>query len=210
MNVEENTSTLFQTQLRPEDVTFFENPANQPQYNPMNCGAVSGQLLGLVSKRSSEIMTAEKIGMGIQEWVDEFNKISDSPVYSHNLVTLRDIETSLFPGFATLVLFTRLDDLGHYCVVAKDSKNEIYILDPQSRIVVPSEKISEYFKEQSFTDLVYVIRTPPRTKEEHLSAYIDEILSSQLSECRLGGKRKRSTRKRKTRSLRKRNTRKRR
>lgn len=211
MDVDDTKSTLFQIPLRPEEVTYFENPKNQPDYNPMNCGAVSGQLLGFVSKQTSEIMTEKGIGMGIEEWVQEFNRVSGSQEYSSELTTLAEVEKDLFPGCATLVLFTRSGAVGHYCVLAKDSKNNIYILDPQARMVISRGGFSEYFKQQLFTDFVFVIRTAPRTEDEHFSAYIDDILSSRLtSECRIAGKRKRSTRKRKTRSLRKRNTRKRR
>ena len=210
MEVQENTSTVFQAQLRPTDVKFFENPESQPRYNPMNCGAVSGQLLGIVSKSVSEEMTKQRIGVALDEWVNELNKLAGSQIYRKEPASLQTIRNSLFPGFATLALFTRIDNIGHYAVIAVGKDNNLYILDPQIRKVFKNDEITQYIQEGNLDGPIYILRTPPRTKSEHISAFIDDILAGHMSACHLGGKRKRSTRKRKTRSLRKRNTRKRR
>ena len=204
MEVEERKSTLFQTQLSNRDIVYFRNPENQPAYNPLNCGAVSGQLLGIVSKTLAEKMTAGITGVYIQEWEDSLNKIAGKKIYHVEQTKLDEIYNDLFDGFGTLVLFTRAVGLGHYCVLASGNDHELYLLDAQTRQAYKGrEAIEQYLQSQLLIGPTLVIRTIPKTKNEHIDTFIDDFLSRNLAECRTGGKRK--TRKtRKLRSSRKR------
>lgn len=202
MEEEPIKSRLFQAELTPTDVKIFESPSNQPRMNPKNCAAVSAQLLGIVSKGVSESITAQYNATHIGEWVKELNRLSGAEVYSYELQHIHELKHELFLGFATLVLVTRLNGPGHFVVIAQDSHHNLYIIDPQAKLVSKNEEIEAYLKQFTLTDIVYVIKTPPRTKNEHISAYINDVLSARLSQCRIGGKR--STRKRNTRLRRKR------
>lgn len=207
MEVEERKSTLFQTQLSNKDILYFRNPENQPAYNPMNCGAVSGQLLGIVSKKLAEKMTARMEGVYIQDWENDLNTAAGRRIYSIQQTNLVDIYNDLFDGFGTLVLFTRVGGPGHYCVLALGNDHELYLLDAQLRQVYKGKAaIEQYLQTQGLVGPMLVIRTIPKTKDEHINTFINDFLSRHFSECRIGGKRKtRKTRKpRKPRSTRKR------
>jgi hypothetical protein len=211
MEVEERKSSLFQTRLSKRDTAYFRNPDNQPAYNPLNCAAVSAQLLGIIPKSLAERMTARFEGAYIQEWEDALNYMAGKRIYRIQEAKMVDIYNDLFDGFATLVLFTRVNGPGHYCVLASGPDHELYLLDAQMREVYQGRgEIEPYLQRQRLDGPALVIRTTPKTKEEHVDTFINDVLSWQLSQCRLGGKKKRTTRKRKMRSIRKRNTRKRR
>ena len=209
MEVDETKSSLFQALLSPRDVRYFKNPESQPQYNPMNCAAVSGQLLGMIPSSTSEKMTVGMMGVHFQEWLNELNKAAGQEIYRSEQSSLDKLYNELFVGFGTLVLFTRPNVGGHYCVVTLGEDNNLYLLDPQKRKVFKNEEIPKYLQEQQLTGPIYVIKSVPRTKSPHISAFVEDILAGKLSACRVGGKRKpRRTRKMRSRRTRIRRTRK--
>lgn len=207
MEVEAVKSRLFQVPLTPTDVKIYEPPPNQPLINPTNCGAVTGQLLGLVSSSSAEQMTAQQQGVFIDEWVTHLNVTAGGNVYRSEETTVDEIHNQLFEGNATMVLFLRPAGMGHYVVLA-NHKHKTYLLDPQVGETVPYEGIRNYLQTTGLTGEILVVKSmEPRTKEQHEDVFIDDLLSWQMSACKLGGKRKTQRRKhRKSRLRRKRNS----
>ena len=124
-------------------------------------------------------MTRYQIGQYFHHWLQYVNTKKPPGVAKYTFDTahitnnaIGEIERRLFPGFATMVLATRMRDgqetAGHYFVLAKDDTNRTYILDPQVRYVVQSHQIAEYITQAQLTDgYVYAFQvTPERTPNE--------------------------------------------
>lgn len=205
------TSNVFQVPLTPSDVAFFENPKNQPIENAINCGAVSGQLLGLYSKETAEGMTELNIGITLEWWVDELNRVSKGSIVTYtlrNVLGIGYIEDHLFTNYATLVFLTRTGAAGHTVVGVYDKDRKFYILDPQKRMVYAKSEIPAYFAEESITGITLILANVQLPREVFDDIYINTFLSDKLlTGCKLGGKRKR-TRKSRLRRKRKNKTRK--
>lgn len=202
MFTEDATSNLFQLQLNDRDTRMFTNPPNQPANNPINCGAVTAQLLGLITPTVAEEMTARREGVMINGWVKTLNAMINpqkltAVIEGMTIDTLTNLQNRLFPGFATFVLATRLDPatnmetIGHYFVIARTETN-IYLIDPQiRRTFTGPDQIVQYLLEEGLTGNLYSLHLqPPLTKSEHSSLYIEHFLADNLSRCRTGGKRK--------------------
>lgn len=173
------TSNLFQVPISPADVAMFKNPPSQPPSYPMNCGAVSGQLLRIVSDAESELMTQRRIGTTWGEWINYINTKKPAGVIEYRTAivfnefetsrdSIRTIEPLLFPGFATLVSVHRTTrPAGHYFVLAKDAEGRTYILDPQIRHVVQSHQLQAYLELGKLdAHLITIKVNPPRTAHE--------------------------------------------
>lgn len=187
MEVEPITSRLFQKHITPNDTKFFENPSNQPELNPMNCAAVSGQLLGIVSKKTSEEMTGKVIGTTLDEWIVAMDKLGSNK-YSYKAVDFATIQRELFWGYATLGFFTRTDGTGHVAVIVRYTDGNIYILDPQVRDVYVNEDIASFKHRGRYTDTIFVIYSDKAlTKEQYDNIFINDILSSLLHQCNVRG-----------------------
>jgi hypothetical protein len=203
------TSPLFQLRMSDRDIRLFQSPSSQAS-NPYNCGAVTGQLLGLVTPGTANEMTILQQGMFIKEWALYVSDSLQSPVTRHEESILRFERFStynLFPGFATLVLsFPDGNGMGHYFVVGKTQDNRIVILDPQSRKMFTDT--STYFSSFSppHTRFIALFRTRPRTAAQHENDAIN-FLARQLETCmvsspgddvqmKLGGRKRRKTKRR--------------
>jgi len=218
-------SALFQVALTPADVKFFDNPSNQPEdlNEAINCGAVSGQLLGLYSKWTAEVMTEQRLASYKQEWITELNREAEGKFtftladglgvdYRYN-VNLDYVRRNLFTGYATLLMFDRVGVPGHSVVGAYDSSRNFYILDAQARRVYAEKDIPRYLIEQQFVSFsVITVEGVGLPKDAYISLYTNIALSGYLkSACALEGGRKRkrkSTRKLRSRRKRKNKTRK--
>lgn len=181
------TSALFQTLLGPRDLRMFRTPSTQPEFNPKNCGAVTGQLLGLVTPRKAEEMTEQTQGVMIAEWIDFAKNVlhMDIGYQLHSIDTFTTIfQSQLFHGFGTLVLaIGKGETFGHYFVVAKSKDGQLAIVDPQLR--KGFFNLSEYFSliKPTPSSFYVLIRDTPKTSAQHESDYIDGFLANNLSQC---------------------------
>ncbi len=201
-----NTSQLFQVPLGDRELQMFRSPAAQPAFNPRNCGAVSGQLLGLVTPEISNAMTQAEAGAYVDEWINHLSGILRKPLYSPETpidLFQNFFTNNLFPGFATLVAAHPVIGSGHFFVVAKSSDGQIMILDPQIRYGFRNS--SEYFSNfrppiARFSIIFHEASIPIA---QHIQDSIS-ILRNGLNQCSSdvemsGGKRKKQ---RKTRRVR--------
>lgn len=206
-------STLFQVPLEKRDLDSFRTPMNQQVENPMNCGAVSTQLLHIIPKAVVEQLSKENTPTSVDQWVSYMNKRTPTKTEYYSDST-RDIahafdvlQTQLFEGFATLVGITRVSPegemlLGHFFVVVKLRPGNFYLLDPQIRMGTDANGIMKYLEEQQLNGEVVVIATnEPQTRGDFQTDYIDRFLPDLLTtECSIKGgrKKRRMTRRRKT------------
>ena len=202
MFTQDATSNLFQLQLNDRDTRMFTNPPAQPANDPVNCGAVTAQLLGLITPAVSEEMTARREGVFLANWVNTLNGIIGHKELTAvreaiTLNALTNIRNKLFPGFATFVLATRVDPItniettGHYFVMAR-ADGILYLVDPQiRRTFAGPDEIAQYLIAEGLTGTLYSLELKtPLTKTEQRSFYIEHFLADNLSRCRTGGKRK--------------------
>lgn len=181
------TSVLFQTPLGPSDLRIFRTPSAQPELNPKNCGAVTGQLLGLVTPGMSQEMTEKEEGVMIAEWIDFAKAVLHMKIgYKiHPLDTFETVfQSQLFPGFGTLVLaLGKGERFGHYFVVTKSKDGKLAIVDPQLR--KGFFNASEYFSlmQPTPSSFYVLLRDSPKTPAQHESDYIDGFLANNLKEC---------------------------
>lgn len=130
-------SSLFQVRMNDADLRVFRSPLTQPSFNPKNCGAVTGQLLGLVTPNVSNQMTELSQGVFLEEWETYVSSVLDNPVkrIEQDISKFESFfNANLFPGFGTLVLTLSTISFGHYFVVAKSVDGRLVILDPQLRV----------------------------------------------------------------------------
>ena len=165
------SSSLFQVRITDRNLTGFVTPSSQPRIAPMNCAAVSGQLLGLISPGTADEMTRLGQGRPVEEWADHASKVIGSPVTIHTQPATeftRFFAFALFPGFATLMLsLPTQNSIGHYVVVGKRLDGNIVILDPQKRRGYVT--VNEYFPRFSppHTRFLVLFRDAPKTLQQH-------------------------------------------
>jgi hypothetical protein len=211
------TSQLYQVQLKKTDVEYFKNPQNQPSTNPMNCGAVTAQLLGIVTPLQSEAMTSLTLGTFTSDWEGAFSRFGMMDTRGKRVAVtsyrmrnasqgIQTVERNLFRGFATPVLALRRTGVGHYFVVAKSKEDELYILDAQQRFVARGrEVIGRYIHTNQLDGDFLVFQTDRElTPSDYISAYVSGPLAANLSYTISGGKKRRKTKR--TRSHRRRIT----
>lgn len=161
------------------DLKIFKTPKNQPISNPTNCGAVTAQLLGLVTPEIAEIMTQEKQGLWIPEWEHYLSEKLEQPVraveYPRNQLEPY-LSRKLFDGFATPVLFLPEERFGHYMVVGKS--NQLVFLDAQKRF----GSFSLDYPAETF---IVFERSTARTAKQHETDYIN-FLTFFLAQCKIG------------------------
>lgn len=182
-------SSLFQIPIGERDLKLFQTPSNQPPNYPLNCGAVTAQLLGLVSPETANEMTFRQQGIYIQEWTAYASASFGSPVTSY-IYPIASFDAlfaeSLLPGFATLVLTLPGvgKGLGHYFVVGKTPVGRLVILDPQVRRGFLNS--TAYFQQFSppHTSFLVLRRNTPRTGAEHENDAIG-FLAKQLEQCNI-------------------------
>lgn len=179
---------LFQLPLTESDVSRFKNPDTQPLVGAINCGAVSAQLIGIVTRGISTDITSAERGMYIQEWVDSMNEAAGFAAYSWNIGSkVGPLFDNLFNGHATMVLVDApAVGVGHYFVIARDNDGIPYVLDPQAALLgnehavfQGEEKIEEYLASGGLTGNAWVFTTEkPMTVSEHMSLYTASTLAT--------------------------------
>lgn len=181
------SSSLFQVRLNDTDFKVFRSPQSQPPFNPRNCGAVTGQLLSLVTPKVANEMTMYKQGVQLSEWTAYVSSVLGDTVDVVELPTesfLTFFNKNLLPGFGTIALVLPETRYGHYFVVAKSLDGRLVFLDPQIRKGFFS--FDEYltifqYKIISFNALV---RSSPRTATQHISDSTNFIAKA-LESCNI-------------------------
>lgn len=182
------SSFLFQVPLNERDLKIFRSPKSQPPFNPRNCGAVTGQLLGLVSPTTADQMTQLKQGVYPAEWVDYINNTIGNTLdfKRYNIGAFQSFfEKNLFPGFGTiLAIYPKGFQGGHWFVMAKTLDNRLIVLDPQRRMGYYD--IPAYFSSGSFTPVEFLVflretqRTPKQYENDSLA-----FLAKALETCNI-------------------------
>ena len=148
------------------------SPISQPEVNPMNCGAVAGQLLKLVTPEAAETMTITGKGMYITQWLKHTSELigQQTDIITIDIRMFDDFFTKmLFPGFATFVgSYNPITNTGHFFVVGRFLNGQLVILDPQLRKGYIN--IVNYFKENRPYDTLLVAI---RIKDKQTSAFYD-------------------------------------
>ena len=203
-------TALFQVPITPQDVKLFQNPPSQPHFDAKNCGLVSGQLLGLLGPKKSDIWTAQTLQSGttIAEWSAYFNtygkpsadmayRFLQAPIAPESLNTVAE---NLFNNFAT-ILFLKgsARPMGHIFVLSKYN-DEYYIIDPQIRQVFYGQTaLIDYITRLNVVpgEMFIIEKNLPRTPEEHTDDYINGFMANLIGECALAGGRRKRTRRNK-------------
>lgn len=181
------SSKLFQVRLNQRDTRLFRTPESQPTEHPINCGAVSGLLLGLITPKLANELTQLERGQTATEWETYLSASTETPIHFNIIETTRMehfFRDNLFPGFATFVAVLPAEQYGHAVVVAKSQDNRLAILDPQWKKV--------YMTFQSFLDSLpfstktvgVFLRDAPRTPKQHETDYMG-FLAKALETCNI-------------------------
>lgn len=180
------SSSLFQVRLNDSDLRVFQSPKSQSLFNPKNCGAVTGQLLGLVTPKIADEMTQLQRGVFLDEWESYVSSVLGNPV-RHVEQDIAEFESYfrryLLPGFGSIVLTLPLSQqFGHYFVVAKSIDERIVILDPQIRRGY--FVMNEYFSQLKPPPgkFIVLLRNAPRTATQHISDSVN-FLAKALESC---------------------------
>jgi len=205
MNVERTSVKLFQLPFTDRDIARFRTPIRQGFASgaPMNCGAVSGSLLGILTSEETERLTREGIDAPSAydtAWVTYLNNIVEQrDFYESRETTWNEIYDDLIENYGTIVLGTRGEDIGHYFVMRRTFTGDVEIVDPQTRTVytgMPS--IERYLAESGLTsNPIAFFSREPQTQTQINDLFADYFLSNALLKCKLGGQRKRQTRRKK-------------
>jgi hypothetical protein len=194
MDIEHTDVFLFQVPFTKKDLDRFRAPDSQPAVNPVNCGPVSGQLLGIITRALSNQLTVARRGMTLAEWEYEISNVLNSQVEG-SIKSPADGPSyflqKLFPGHATMVIYNRGGgQLGHAFVVAKTMEDRLYILDAQSREVYEDDK--DYYRVLGGdpVNITVFLFTEPKTKSEIEKQQIDYLTKSMSELCIKGGTRK--------------------
>lgn len=201
-----NTSQLFQVPIKDDDLNMFRSPVAQPEFNPRNCGGVSGQLLGLVTPKKANQMTQSEQGIFIADWANHISSIIRTPLYSvEKSIDLFEnfFMNNLFPGFATLVVTYPAEGSGHFFVIAKSIDNQLVFLDAQIRRGFRNkiEYFNKFARPPAKFQVIFHEGSIPISQHKQ---YSDTILRIVITDCSndvemSGGKRKKQ---RKTKRLR--------
>lgn len=215
-----DTSPLLQIRITNEQLRGFVSPISQPKDNPMNCGAVTGQLTKLVSPQVAETMTITGEGKYVPQWVKHTTQLvgqQTNAIFYDIRIFNGFFMDRLFPGFATFVgSYDPVTNTGHFFVVGRFVNGQLVILDPQIRKGYLN--IESYFKENrpNDTQLVAIIleKEQPLAFYDAFSNYLSENVESTCDrntkpydmdvdvtpefdvEMKMGGKRKRRKTKR--------------
>jgi len=130
-------TTLFQVPLAMVDVFNASDIPSQRAINPGNCGAASGLLLGLVTPKHAEYLSAfdrSAQSAWLHHWEHQLSK--DGNQYSTVTLKFKDmsiIATDLFLGCGTIVgMHHPHSTTGHFVVIAKDMNGRIAFIDLQN------------------------------------------------------------------------------
>jgi hypothetical protein len=200
-------SNIYQVPLNKVDVSLFKNPPSQAKIGAMNCASVTAQLLGLLTSSESENHARLNTIVNTNEMIRLFqaSNMEDSKgspfsiketKYSDVFISIKNIEKSLWNGFATPIGLRGSGNIGHFVVLAK-SEDIVYILDPQERIVIQGlVEIHMYIEKEKMNSYIDVFTTSRFLSEDDFRhAYLNGPLARTNTCVRSGGKRK----KRKTR-----------
>lgn len=178
-------SSLFQVKLNDSDLRLFTSPESQPAFDPKNCGAVTGQLLGLVSSKVANEMTIFRQGVYPDEWINYISSTIGSKVtFKYQSISKLQsfFDKALFPGFGTILAIYPKEGSGHWFVMAKTIDNRLVALDPQVRQWYTS--IESYFKTGSWVPYKFGVfyRDRIRTQPQHETDNI-AFLAKAFEQC---------------------------
>lgn len=134
-NVPDNT--LFQVPIAMVDILNASRIQSQRPVNPGNCGAASGLLLGLVTVKMAEYLSAWDLSAP-SAWSNhwEYQLSNDGNQYSSVILKFKDvgdIKRNLFLSCGTIVGIRHPDKpIGHFVVIAKDMNNVLMFIDLQN------------------------------------------------------------------------------
>lgn len=184
------SSALLQVRMTNEQLQGFVTPISQPAVNPMNCTAVTAQLLKLITPAMATYLTSSDIQPYTQEWADYASTLLRKKTYIEGSPltpqTFAKMWAHLFPGFGTFVI-TSDEQSAHAFVVGRFLDGTPVILDPQIR--KGYFNFEKYFQENRPNDqYIQVIRTEYLNSKEyydsfskHLSENVDGICETNTS-----------------------------
>ncbi len=168
------SSSLLQIRMTNYQLRGFTSPISQPIVNPLNCGAVTGQLLKLVTPTVANNMTILGLGKFVQEWIDHTTGLLPQPTHAtdFDIRAFKALFTKmLFPGFGTFVgTYSPLTKEGHFFVVGKFLNGQLVVLDPQLRKGYLN--IENYFQENRPLDTHFIVI---ETKTKNSRTYYDKF-----------------------------------
>jgi hypothetical protein len=172
----QRSSNIFQVSLFDQDIQGYRRIQSQPLFNPLNCGASSANLLGIITPDKADQMTSDLEGINTLEWQNYLNSLApDTVTYSFNKVilteqVLKEFSDNIFPQFGTFILIQPSSkDHGHYCVLAKDKNYNIVIFDPQDqKCLTGLVNIENFIKNleqlhRSSITMYFILMNQPRT-----------------------------------------------
>lgn len=150
----ERTSTIFQVSLLHQDIEGYSRIPSQPLFNPLNCGATTANLLGIITPNKADEMTRNLEGVNTLEWENYLNRLAPDTVnyrFDKIILTeevLTEFSKEIFPQFGTIILIqSTFQKFGHYYVLAKDKNHNVVIFDPQNQeCLLGLMNIKNFFK----------------------------------------------------------------
>jgi hypothetical protein len=202
-----------------EQLSGFTTPITQDKTNPQNCGAVTGQLLKLITPAMANHLSWLNTRSRPEEWEDHTTRLFGETTYFESKTftpdTFAGLFTHLFPGFGTFVV-TYDDKTGHAFAVGRFLDGTLVILDPQIR--KGYFNIRNYFQEvrpnDTFIAVIRTERTHPKSYYDDFSRYLSENVVGRCDinttpymmdedpptsadvEMKLGGRKRRKTKRR--------------
>tara|TARA_B100000035_G_C21004200_1_gene556405 strand:+ start:151 stop:1593 length:1443 start_codon:yes stop_codon:yes gene_type:complete len=138
-----------------------------------------------LAKDGSKKTNCNKDGISIHEFFEEFKKLKDYKMkqklrknnfdnnkslksynYEIKKVCMQDIVRTIKLGHATYMLFGRESGIGHAVIVARDLKNEFFILDPQRKIF--EKDLFSYLHNNKITTTYTILQKPIIIKAKYL------------------------------------------
>ena len=204
-------SDLFQLPFDERDVACYRRPGSQPKKEPMNCGAVSGNLLRLLTMKESEELTkkgAKAPSAYVENWpvfLKNTLQSGDVDFKTENVSDIPAISRFLFSGHATIV-FGRRSGSGHVFVLRRIDENHVEILDPQS--LERFDAMEEYIRKEQFFSYIAIFFTKPLTPSQISNIHLEGVLSKNIASLSLNGRKGGGRGKTKGRKMRRNKTRK--
>ena len=138
-----------------------------------------------LAKDGSKKTNCNKDGISIHEFFEEFKKLKEYKMkqklkkkffdnnkslksynYEIKKVCMQDIVRTIKLGHATYMLFTRESGTGHAVIVARNLKNEFFILDPQRKIF--EKDLFSYLHNNKITTTYTILQKPIIIKAKYL------------------------------------------
>ena len=138
-----------------------------------------------LAKDGSKKTNCNKDGISIHDFFEEFKKLKDYKMkqklkkkifdnnkslksynYEMKKVCMQDIVRTIKLGHATYMLFRRESGMGHAVIVARNLKNEFFIIDPQRKIF--EKDLFSYLHNNKITTTYTILQKPIIIKAKYL------------------------------------------